>query len=116
MADKKRKSRDGDTKQVQREKMGKKRYIKHRSGGGSRTRSSGPRLPSALRKQLDNFVNPNSLHDEDDEAVDSDEAELNYGIDVYEYEEEIAEEESKKNRRYDHVDSYEYELPETFKV
>ncbi|KAJ8439499.1 hypothetical protein Cgig2_007016 [Carnegiea gigantea] len=95
--------------------MGKKRYTKHCSGGGSRTRSSGPRLPSAFRKQLDNFVNPDSRRDKDDEAVDSDEAELNYGIDVYEYEEEIAEEESKKNRRYDHVDSYEYELPETFK-
>lgn len=118
MADKKRKSRDGNNKQVQRrETMGKKRYTKHRSGGGSRTRtkSSGPRLPSAFRKQLDNFVRPNSRHDEDDEVVDSDEAEVNYAIDVYEYEEEVAEEESKKNRRYDHVDNYEYELPETFK-
>ena len=97
--------------------MGKKRYTKRRSGGGSRmwTKSSGPRLPSAFRQQLDNFVNPN-LHDDDDEDVDSDEAELNHGNDLYEYEEEVAEEESKKNRRYDHVDNYEYELPESFKV
>lgn len=34
----------------------------------------------------------------------------------YEYEEPMADEELKKNRRYDDVDVYEYELPEDFEV
>ena len=43
--------------------------------------------------------------------IDSDDAN-----DVYEYEETIPEEESMKNRRFDHVENFEYELPKEFKV
>ncbi|PQQ03114.1 hypothetical protein Pyn_33969 [Prunus yedoensis var. nudiflora] len=44
--------------------------------------------------------------DEDQEEV--------YGRDLYEYEEELPEEESKKNRRYDPVENLEYKMPEEF--
>ncbi|BBN68505.1 U3 ribonucleoprotein family protein [Prunus dulcis] len=37
-----------------------------------------------------------------------------YGRDLYEYEEELPEEESKKNRRYDPVENLEYQMPEEF--
>lgn len=98
----------------------KKKKSNTKSSGGERgdKKKTGPRLPSALRKQLDNFKNPNlrnSSDDDDDEVIDSDEGELNYRNDLYEYEEEVAEEESRKNRRYDQVDNYEYQLPEQFK-
>uniref|UniRef100_A0A803L0C6 Uncharacterized protein n=1 Tax=Chenopodium quinoa TaxID=63459 RepID=A0A803L0C6_CHEQI len=130
MADKKRKSSDGAKQLQRREKIPKKFTNKKShpissgkrrgggSGGGGERR--GPRLPSAFRKQLDNLGNPNLYGNsdddvEDDEVIDSDEGELNYVKDLYEYEEEVAEEESKKNRRFDHVENYEYELPEKFK-
>ncbi|XP_021747808.1 uncharacterized protein C57A7.06-like [Chenopodium quinoa] len=130
MADKKRKSSDG-AKQLQRREKTPKKFTSKKSnpkssgkrrgggsGGGGERR--GPRLPSAFRKQLDNLGNPNLYGNsdddvEDDEVIDSDEGELNYVKDLYEYEEEVAEEESKKNRRFDHVENYEYELPEKFK-
>lgn len=44
-----------------------------------------------------------------DEDIDSDEAR-----DFYEYEEPLPQEESRKNRRFDPVENYEYELPEKF--
>ncbi|KAK9281752.1 hypothetical protein L1049_004657 [Liquidambar formosana] len=120
MVEKKRKARD-ETKQ--KKERGEKK-IKHsnsktltlnngtkKSGGGEIRKRTGPRLPSALRKELD-LINPKPPNS--DEEIDSDEGEL-YGKDVYEYEERVPEEESKKNRRFDPVDNYEYELPENFK-
>ncbi|KAK8975179.1 hypothetical protein V6N11_058224 [Hibiscus sabdariffa] len=68
----------------------------------------GPRLPSALRTELDR-LNPRISSDSDD-GIDSD-----VGYDVYEYEEEVPQEESQKNRRFDPVENYEYELPKDFK-
>ncbi|KAE8657654.1 ABC transporter B family member 5 [Hibiscus syriacus] len=37
-----------------------------------------------------------------------------FANDVYEYEDEVPQEESRKNRRFDPVDNYEYEIPEDF--
>lgn len=69
-------------------------------------RRTGPRLPQSLRKELDR-INPNDQScSEEDEGINGD---------VYEYEEEVPEEESKKNRRFDSVENYEYKLPEDFK-
>ncbi|XP_076912868.1 U3 small nucleolar RNA-associated protein 14-like [Bidens hawaiensis] len=65
----------------------------------------GPHLPNALQKQLD-ALNPRN-DDDDEEIIRSDD-------DLYEYEEKLPEEESKKNRRYDPVENFEYELPEDF--
>lgn len=72
-------------------------------------RRHGPGLPNVLRKEI-------ALRDaSDSDASDSDVA----AGDVYEYEQGVAEEESKKNRRYDPVENYLgelHELPEDFKV
>lgn len=75
----------------------------------------GPRLPNALRKELD-VVEPTvdgQYSDGDEDGTDFEDRVVN---DVYEYEEGIPEEESKKNRRFDTVENYEYELPEDFEV
>ncbi|XP_026410164.1 U3 small nucleolar RNA-associated protein 14-like [Papaver somniferum] len=71
---------------------------------------SGPRLPNQLRKQI-KFLNHNNkpIHSDDEDGG------LHINYDLYEYEEVIPEEESKKNRRFDPVDSLEYQLPEEFK-
>lgn len=73
----------------------------------------GPRLPSSLRQELD-LLNPNleaaSTYESDGyDAAGASE-------DLYEYEEGLAQEETKKNRRFDPVENYEYELPIDFKV
>ncbi|KAF5731438.1 putative U3 small nucleolar RNA-associated protein [Tripterygium wilfordii] len=70
-------------------------------------RLGGPRLPTGLRRELDR-VNHTNSDGEDDEIVSDEEK------DVYEYEEGVPEEESRKNRRFDPVENYEYELPEKF--
>ncbi|KAK5776405.1 U3 small nucleolar RNA-associated protein 14 [Gossypium arboreum] len=72
-----------------------------------RKKGKGPRLPSALRTELDR-LDPKIASDSDD-GID-----LDVGNDVYEYEEEVPQEESRKNRRFDPVENYEYELPEDF--
>ncbi|CAI9288695.1 unnamed protein product [Lactuca saligna] len=80
--------------------------LKRRKGGDKEKNwKKGPHLPNALQKEL-NSLNPTNRSDEE---IHSDE-----DIDVYEYEENIPEEESKKNRRYDPVDNFEYELPKDF--
>lgn len=80
----------------------------------SNNKKKGPRLPSQLRKEID-LLNPNPTNVED--AIDSDESEgLAGGNDLYEYDEPIPQEESKKNRRFDPVDNLEYELPDEFEV
>ncbi|XP_057793654.1 uncharacterized protein LOC131010239 isoform X3 [Salvia miltiorrhiza] len=86
---------------------------KHKEEKGSeKKRRSGPRLPNALKKELEH-LNPtlNGEASDGDEEIDSDGA---VGNDVYEYEEGVAEEESTRNRRYDPVENYEFELPEDF--
>ncbi|KAL2931776.1 U3 small nucleolar RNA-associated protein 14-like protein B [Bienertia sinuspersici] len=126
MVDSKKKNSSKSIKQLQKSDNMPKKFTsrkpipkskRQKSGDKKAERNRGPRLPSAFRKQLDNFRNPilpdNS--DDDDEVIDSDEGELNYVKDLYEYEEEVAEEESKKNKRFDPVDNFEYELPEKFK-
>ncbi|CAB4291839.1 unnamed protein product [Prunus armeniaca] len=101
MAETKRKSR-GEAK-GRRGKPSKKQ----KKGTDTRERK-GPRLPNALRKELErlNPVDEGFGSDEDQEEV--------YGRDLYEYEEELPEEESKKNRRYDPVENLEYQMPEEF--
>ena len=106
--------------------MEKKRKSREESRGGrlqkkkksskrnAPKRRTGPRLPSMLRKELD-LVKPNPLDGGGDEEIDSDEGEL-LANNLYEYEERVPEEESKKNRRFDSVENFEYELPEDFEV
>lgn len=121
MAETKRKSRD-EPKHIEK-KLNKKRKQKQsesktlakkgkKSDGRKR---SGPRLPNLLRKELGR-LNPNfPSNSEGDEEIDSDEGEL-YTGDVYEYQEGVPQEESRKNRRFDPVENFEYELPENYKV
>ncbi|KAI3939873.1 hypothetical protein MKW98_029649 [Papaver atlanticum] len=67
---------------------------------------SGPRLPNQLRKQIE-FLNHNKpIHS--DTNSDEEDGGLHINYDLYEYEEVIPEEESKKNRRFDPVDNLEY--------
>ncbi|KAJ3683697.1 hypothetical protein LUZ60_013924 [Juncus effusus] len=73
-----------------------------RRGGG------GPRLPTAFKKEMD-LLNPKLDSDSESGSEGGDAA------DLYEFEEEVPQEELKKNRRYDEVDNFEYELPEDFK-
>lgn len=117
MAEKKRKHGD-ETRRRQRPGMKKKN--KKERDSRSKTLNpttrmnepkgkTGPRLPSLLRKEVESLnANPDFS---DDEEVSSD------GVkEVYEYEEGVPEEESKRNRRFDPVENYEYELPEEFEV
>lgn len=99
MAETKRKSRD--------EAKGKKNK-KSKKIGDNRKRRGGVGLPSKMRKELDR-LNPNA--DNSDVAEDIDPAE-----DVYEYEEGLAQEDSKRNRRFDAVENLEYKLPNEFEV
>ncbi|CAA7033705.1 unnamed protein product [Microthlaspi erraticum] len=69
----------------------------------------GPHLPNSILKTIANEKRP--LNSDDDE-IDSDE---DNGGDLYEYEEGVPEEESRRNNRYDRVDNFEFELPEDFK-
>lgn len=73
-------------------------------------RRHGPRIPTALNKDLKR-LNPEPSHDESDW-----ESEEMMEENAYEYEEAVAEEEARKNRRFDSVENYEYELPEDFEV
>ncbi|KAF0887817.1 hypothetical protein E2562_004038 [Oryza meyeriana var. granulata] len=79
-------------------------------GAGKRGEGSGrhgPRLPTALRRQLDALgPSPSRGSDDEDEEAGSDAG----GDDVYEYEEGVPEEEAGKNGRYDAVEKYEYEF------
>ncbi|XP_010422597.1 PREDICTED: U3 small nucleolar RNA-associated protein 14 isoform X1 [Camelina sativa] len=69
----------------------------------------GPHLPNSILKTIANEKRPLNSDEEDDE-IDSDDA----NVDLYEYEEGVPEEESRKNNRYDPVVNYDYELPEDF--
>ncbi|CAI9771972.1 unnamed protein product [Fraxinus pennsylvanica] len=90
-----------------------------RNNSSSRTKGKeqnrprrGPRLPNALQKEL-NLLNPAVERGFSDGDEDINFGDI-VGNDVYEYEEGIPEEESKKNKRFDPVDNNEYELPEDF--
>ncbi|CAN6300966.1 unnamed protein product [Urochloa humidicola] len=72
--------------------------------GPEKKRRHGPRLPTAMRRELD-AMGPGPARGSDDEEVSDAAAE-----DVYEYEEGVPEEEACKNGRYDAVAKYEYEF------
>ncbi|XP_008784750.2 uncharacterized protein C57A7.06 [Phoenix dactylifera] len=74
-----------------------------------RKKGSGPHLPSSFRKEID-LLNPNPKSPESG----SDGGVGDVREDVYEYEEPLPQEESKKNRRFDSVENYEYEFPAEF--
>ncbi|KAL2538946.1 U3 ribonucleoprotein (Utp) family protein [Forsythia ovata] len=119
MADKKRKSRDESNHSSKKAREFKNRKInnssskkKEKEEDRKNRRRRGPRLPNALQKEL-NLLNPaveGGLSD-GDEDINFDDT---VGNDVYEYEEGVPEEESKRNKRFDPIDNYEYELPEDF--
>ncbi|KAK1428166.1 hypothetical protein QVD17_16994 [Tagetes erecta] len=76
---------------------------RRKNGAKDKKWKKGPHLPNALQKQLQ------SLNPSDDEEIKSDDE-----LDLYEYEEQLPDEELKKNRRYDPVENFEYQLPEDF--
>ncbi|XP_022149059.1 U3 small nucleolar RNA-associated protein 14 homolog A [Momordica charantia] len=84
----------------------------NKSSNERRLNRRGPRLAPSLQREIDRMNGTNGF--DSYEGGDSDAGETFTG-DFYEYEEVIPEEESKKNRRYDAVDNYEYELPDHFK-
>ncbi|KAG7550009.1 hypothetical protein ISN45_Aa06g008420 [Arabidopsis thaliana x Arabidopsis arenosa] len=87
---------------------GEKRKSSFKNLANAKKRRSGPHLPSSILKTIANEKRPLNS-DEGDDEIDSD-----YGDDLYEYEEGVPEEESRKNNRYDRVDNYEFELPQDF--
>ncbi|XP_022757960.1 uncharacterized protein C57A7.06 isoform X2 [Durio zibethinus] len=112
MADKKRKERAGGggsrtNKKLEKNSNSKGLTKNNKNKTDMRKKRTGPHLPSALRTELDRLNNRISSNSDDE--IDSD-----VGNDVYEYEEEVPQEESRKNRRFDPVENYEYELPEDF--
>ncbi|XVF72649.1 hypothetical protein PTKIN_Ptkin12aG0136600 [Pterospermum kingtungense] len=112
MVDKKRKDRAGGgesrtNKKSKRHSNSKGLTKNNKKKTNEKKKRTGPRLPSALRTEIDR-LNPRVSSNRDDE-IDSD-----VGNDFYEYEEEVPQEESRKNRRFDPVENYEYELPEDF--
>lgn len=98
MADKKRKER-GDAKGSSRNTVSKK----SKKTSDVRRKRTGPHLPSSLKKQIES-LNPTTV---DIDEVDND---------VYEYEEELPEEESRKNKRYDPVSVKDNDLSSDFEV
>jgi hypothetical protein len=91
--------------------MNKKKMQKKDSGGRSNGKKVGPQLASSLLKELkgdgDGRRKQSKEEEEDDSILPGD---------VYEYEEQLPEEEAGKNRRYDSVDQLDYELPSDFEV
>ncbi|KAK3147283.1 hypothetical protein QOZ80_3BG0280460 [Eleusine coracana subsp. coracana] len=86
--------------------MKKPRMARGKSAQGppGKRQRRGPRLPTALRREID-AMGPNPTRgSDDDEGSDS------APEDVYEYEEGVPEEEAGKNGRYDAVENYEYEF------
>ncbi|KAG6593204.1 hypothetical protein SDJN03_12680, partial [Cucurbita argyrosperma subsp. sororia] len=81
---------------------------KNKGSDKRRHNRGGPRLAPSLQREV------NQMKGDDNEVSDFDEGDTFAG-DVYEYEEAVPEEESRKNRRYDTVDNYDYNLPDDFK-
>lgn len=75
---------------------------------GRNSKSGGPHLPSSFIKEfgLQKPITNQSDQEEEEEEIK----------DLYEYEESLPEEETKKNRRFDPVKNFEYELPDDFQV
>lgn len=116
MAEKKSKSRDSGRPNKKRNQSMSKTLPKDMTNNKklkNKRKRTGPRLPNALRKELER-LNPSRPSDSEGEEIDSDEAEFGNGRDVYEYEEEAPPEESRRNSRFDPVDNLEYELPDEF--
>ncbi|KAJ7972975.1 U3 small nucleolar RNA-associated protein 14 [Quillaja saponaria] len=120
MGETKRKTRDEGTggREKSRKKFNKQKPSKFKpqtKKDDKGKKKSGPRLPNSLRKELESLKPSRPLNSDEEIVSDDagDEGEF-YGRDVYEYEEEQAEEESHKNRRYDpvQVNKSEYELPD----
>ncbi|XP_054823107.1 uncharacterized protein C57A7.06 [Prosopis cineraria] len=119
MADTKRKRRDdgnrGREKSRKNSKKQKSPDSRAQLKNGGRRKKSGPRLPSSLQKEIERLNPTAALNSDEDISSDdyNEEGEI-YGKDVYEFDEERAEEESQKNKRYDQVgvDKFEYELPD----
>ncbi|KAF8085671.1 hypothetical protein N665_0653s0015 [Sinapis alba] len=90
--------------------------LKRKSSSSAKTlakskKKKGPHLPNSILKVIASQKRPLNSDEEDDDAIDSDDE---HGDDLYEYEEGVPEEESRKNNRYDRHDNYDYELPEDF--
>ncbi|RID75567.1 hypothetical protein BRARA_B02606 [Brassica rapa] len=77
-------------------------------------KKKGPHLPNSILKVIANQKRPLKSDEEDDDDVLGSDDE--HGGDLYEYEEGVPEEESRKNNRYDRHDNYDYELPDDFEV
>ncbi|MQM16357.1 hypothetical protein Taro_049311 [Colocasia esculenta] len=97
----------GAPAQLKRKNMGWKKRKMGRDE--KKMRWTGPRLPSALRKELDAHKGGAGGSD-DGSGSDAEER-----GDMYEYEEGLPEEDTGKNRRFDPVENLEYELPDDFK-
>lgn len=111
MVDKKRKNRNS-------QKPDKKQRFKA-SGKNGRKKRTGPQLPNTMKKLLERLNSSSPMDSEGEEyqvKIESDENSESFGKDIYEYEEEVAQEESGKNRRFDPVENLDYELPDDFEV
>ncbi|XP_070018853.1 uncharacterized protein [Nicotiana sylvestris] len=108
IAELKRKNRGGGSSQNKGRKDFKKR--KQNSHKGKDGRRKGPRLPKAMLKVLQL---PKIFNEHSDEDISSSDEAVN---DFFENEEGVAEEESKKNKRFDHVENFQYELPYDFEI
>lgn len=111
MAEKKRKVAEARQKTQRGNKKRKLPKPKTIKAKGERSKKTGPRLPLVMRKELERL---NHRTVESDGEIGSDDA--LYNGDVYEYEESVPEEETKKNNRFDPVENFEYELPDNFEV
>ncbi|KAK4282513.1 hypothetical protein QN277_013878 [Acacia crassicarpa] len=117
MADPKRKRRDDGGREKSKKNNKKQKSSDSRAPlkNSGRRKKSGPRLPSSLQKEIER-LNPTAALNSDEDIASGDynvDGEI-YGKDVYEFDEERAEEESQKNKRYDQVgvNKFEYELPD----
>ncbi|KAG0480989.1 hypothetical protein HPP92_011847 [Vanilla planifolia] len=79
---------------------------KKKAAQGGCRKKSGPHLPSSFLKELGFQKHPPNTSEQEEGEEDDD--------NLYEYEEPLPEEEMKKNRRFDQVENYEYELPKGF--
>ncbi|GFP81432.1 uncharacterized protein c57a7.06 [Phtheirospermum japonicum] len=104
--------KDGEVKNRKRPRRSSKNKNKKAAASEKRPRR-GPRLPNALQRELSSFKRSDDGEpsDGDEDIGSDDDVVVN---DLYEYEEDIPQEESMKNRRFDPVENYEFELPENF--
>lgn len=113
MADKKRKGRGDHKKNKERVSKKSKGIVDSKKNERGERRRRGPGLPNSLRKEIDILTRVSEARENEDEEYDSGDA---AGDDFYEYEETVAEEEKKKNRRFDPVENYEYQIPDEIEV